>query len=56
MGSVKFKETFGQGVDFVFIDGLHTYEGVVADITSWRPLVKARDQHRGSFEDWEEAL
>lgn len=27
-------------LDFVYIDGLHTYEGVLKDIVLWRPKVK----------------
>ena len=30
----------GQEFDFVYIDGLHTYDGVKTDITNYLPLVK----------------
>jgi cephalosporin hydroxylase len=28
-------------VDFVFIDGLHTYKNVLEDIDAWKPLIKS---------------
>jgi predicted O-methyltransferase YrrM len=34
------KELVGKEFDFVYIDGLHTYEGVKTDITNYLPLVK----------------
>ncbi|MDH5543791.1 MAG: class I SAM-dependent methyltransferase, partial [Nitrospinota bacterium] len=30
----------GKGVDFLFIDGDHSYEGVTFDLTSWGSIVK----------------
>jgi predicted O-methyltransferase YrrM len=34
------KELVGKQFDFVYIDGLHTYEGVKTDIVNYLPLVK----------------
>jgi predicted O-methyltransferase YrrM len=34
------KELVGKEFDFVYIDGLHTYEGVKTDIQNYLPLVK----------------
>jgi predicted O-methyltransferase YrrM len=34
------KELDSQTYDFVYIDGLHTYEGVKSDITNYLPLIK----------------
>ena len=34
------KELVGKQFDFVYIDGLHTYEGVKTDIINYLPLVK----------------
>jgi predicted O-methyltransferase YrrM len=34
------KELNSETYDFVYIDGLHTYEGVKTDITNYLPLVK----------------
>ena len=33
-------ELRGQEFDFIYIDGLHTYDGVKTDITNYLPLVK----------------
>ena len=33
------KELVGKEFDFVYIDGLHTYEGVKSDITNYLPLI-----------------
>ena len=36
-----FEEKLGLGgIDYLFIDGLHTYGGVVADIVKYLPLVR----------------
>ena len=34
------KELNSETYDFIYIDGLHTYEGVKTDITNYLPLVK----------------
>jgi hypothetical protein len=34
------KELVGKEFDFVYIDGLHTYDGVKTDIQNYLPLVK----------------
>ena len=34
------EELKGQEFDFIYIDGLHTYEGVKNDITNYLPLIK----------------
>ena len=34
------KELVGKEFDFIYLDGLHTYEGVKTDITNYLPLVK----------------
>ena len=34
------KELVGKEFDFVYIDGLHTYDGVKSDITNYLPLIK----------------
>ena len=36
-GSTKFADS---SLDFVYIDGDHTYNGVLADILAWRPKIK----------------
>ena len=41
MTSVEGAELFEDGsLDFVYIDGLHTYKGVIDDITAWKQKVK----------------
>lgn len=34
------KELVGKEFDFIYLDGLHTYDGVKTDITNYLPLVK----------------
>lgn len=53
--SVKGAELFeDNSVDAVFIDGLHTYEGVVMDINAWVKKLK----HKGSllFNDYQDII
>jgi hypothetical protein len=38
----KVQEHFPDGIDFLFIDGDHTYEGVRQDFLIYGPMVKAR--------------
>lgn len=41
MTSVDGADLFEDGsLDFVYIDGLHTYKGVIDDITAWKQKVK----------------
>lgn len=35
------KELNGKTYDFVYIDGLHTYDGVKTDIINYQPLIKS---------------
>ena len=40
--SVKAAALFSDAsLDWVFVDGLHTYEGVVADILAWLPKLRS---------------
>jgi len=39
--SIDASDMFGQAsVDFVFLDGDHSYEGLIADIDAWLPKIK----------------
>eukprot|EP00756_Hemistasia_phaeocysticola_P060468 Hpha_TRINITY_DN4054_c0_g1::TRINITY_DN4054_c0_g1_i1::g.63761::m.63761 len=41
MSTVKAAELFGnESVDFLYVDALHTYEGVRADLRAWQPKLK----------------
>jgi len=39
--SVDAAKDFNQEIDFMFIDGDHSYEGVKADIDAWFPKLKS---------------
>lgn len=53
MDSVEAAEHFADAsVDFVFIDGGHTKEQVLADLAAWRPKVKPGGILAGHDADW----
>lgn len=57
MDSVEAAKQFADAsVDFVFIDGGHTKEQVLADISAWRPKVKPGGILAGHDADWPEVL
>lgn len=38
--SVEIAKSFNNKIDFIFIDGDHSYEGVSSDVKSWLPKIK----------------
>jgi predicted O-methyltransferase YrrM len=53
-------EYFKDGqLDFIYIDGDHRYEGVLADLTNWKPKLRAGGimaGHDFSFKSVQKAL
>lgn len=54
--SVDVAKTFNKKVDFLFIDGNHSYEGVKADVDAWFPKLNARALVIFHDIDWAEGV
>jgi len=46
------KQYADKSLDFVFIDGAHTYDDLIADITAWRPKLKDTGVLAGDDYSW----
>jgi predicted O-methyltransferase YrrM len=40
--SVDAAQDFSKPIDFIFVDGDHSYEGVMADLEAWLPKLKPK--------------
>ena len=55
LSSVEASKLYKDGsLDFVFIDAMHTYDGVTADITAWMPKIRKGGVLAGHDYDWPE--
>lgn len=53
--SVEASKLYKDGsLDFVFIDAMHTYDGITADITAWMPKIRKGGVLAGHDYDWPE--